>query len=129
MFVSFLFSANVSFHIPGGAAADMFGVSKSGVVFLREELDREQVPRYYVPILAKSNKLLDLTTLEVIVVDENDNPPEFRPGTCYTLAVPENEDSSVIHTVAAVDADEGNNGELIYSIVGEFSDLLNLFEN
>lgn len=110
----------MSFHIPGGSASDKFAVSKSGVVFLRKSLDREKAPEYYVPILAKSNKILDLTTLQVIVVDENDNPPEFKPGSCYTLAVPENEASSVIHTIAAIDRDEGKNGELMYSIVGEF---------
>lgn len=54
-------------------------------------------------------------------MDENDNSPEFRPGSCYTLAVPENQETSVIHTVAASDLDEGKNGEISYSIVGELS--------
>lgn len=83
-------------------------------------LDREKNHRYSIPILAKSTKLLDLTTLQVNVQDENDNAPEFRPGSCYTLAVPENQDDAVIHTVAAVDNDEGVNGEITYSIIGKF---------
>lgn len=70
--------------------------------------------------MARSNKLLDVTILEVIVMDENDNSPEFRPGSCYTLAVPENQETSAIHTVAATDLDGGKNGEISYSIVGEF---------
>lgn len=53
-------------------------------------------------------------------MDENDNSPEFRPGSCYTLAVPENQETSAIHTIAAADLDEGKNGEIYYSIVGEF---------
>lgn len=54
-------------------------------------------------------------------MDENDNRPEFRPGSCYTLTVPENQEASVIHTIAATDLDEGKNGEISYSIVGESS--------
>lgn len=112
-------SANVTFHIPAGSASDKFGIFNNGVIYLKDSLDRENTARYQVPVLAKSNKLLDLTSVEIIVVDENDNSPEFRPGSCYTLAIPENEDASVIHTIAAVDIDEGENGEINYSIVGK----------
>ncbi|CAD6220367.1 GSCOCG00005022001-RA-CDS [Cotesia congregata] len=109
---------NVTFDIPTGIADDKFTISSTGVVSLAAPLDREKKDRYSIPILAKSTKLLDLTTLEVNVQDENDNAPEFRPGSCYTLAVPENQDDAVIHTVAAVDNDEGVNGEITYSIIG-----------
>lgn len=97
----------------------MFAIAPNGLVTLRGLLDREKVARYTVSILARSSKLLDITTLEVIVTDENDNSPEFRPGSCYTLAVPENQEIAAIHTVAATDLDEGKNGEIFYSIVGE----------
>ncbi|XP_043275880.1 protein dachsous [Venturia canescens] len=110
--------ANVTFYIPAGSASDKFGIFNNGVMYLKDSLDRENTARFHVPVLAKSNKLLDITTVEIIVIDENDNSPEFRPGTCYTLAIPENEDASVIHTIAAVDIDEGKNGEIVYSIVG-----------
>lgn len=82
-------------------------------------MDREKASRYSVSILARSSKRLDISTLEVIVMDENDNSPEFRPGSCYTLAVPENQEASVIHTVAATDVDEGKNGEVFYTIASE----------
>lgn len=100
-------------------AGDKFAISSRGLVTLRAPLDREETARYSVPILARSSKLLDLATLEVLVLDENDNGPEFRAGSCYTLAVPENEEAALIHTVAAMDKDEGKNGEIEYAIVGE----------
>ncbi|XP_076174537.1 dachsous cadherin-related 1 [Ptiloglossa arizonensis] len=109
---------NVSFSVPGNVASDKFSVSPSGLVTLRGPLNREETSRYSVPIFARSSKLLDISTLEVLVMDENDNSPEFRPGSCYTLAVPENRETSVIHTIAATDLDEGKNGEIYYSIVG-----------
>lgn len=109
----------MSFGIPSNAASDKFTVLPSGLVTLRGPLNREEVSRYSVPILARSSKLLDIATLEVLVMDENDNSPEFRPGSCYTLAVPENQGTAVIHTIAAADLDEGKNGEIYYSIVGK----------
>lgn len=112
-------AGNVSFSIPSNLAADKFSVTPNGLVTLRGPLNRELVSRYSVPILARSSKLLDISTLEVLVMDENDNSPEFRPGSCYTLAVPENQGTSVIHTIAAADLDEGKNGEIYYSIVGK----------
>ncbi|XP_063989981.1 protein dachsous [Diachasmimorpha longicaudata] len=110
--------ANVSFRIPDGVGANKFSISPSGLVTLAEALDRENTEYYYVPILAKSSKLLDLTTLKIVVEDENDNAPEFRTGACYTLAVPENQEISIIHTIAAVDLDSGKNGDITYSIIG-----------
>ncbi|XP_076296271.1 dachsous cadherin-related 1 [Lasioglossum baleicum] len=109
---------NVNFSIPSNVASDKFAVSTRGLVTLRGPLNREETARYSVPILARSSKLLDISTLEVLVLDENDNSPEFRPGSCYTLAVPENQETAVIHTVAAADLDEGKNGEIYYSVVG-----------
>ncbi|EFN78559.1 Protein dachsous [Harpegnathos saltator] len=109
---------NVTFTIPADIASNKFAIAPSGLVTLRGSLDREKVARYSVSILARSSKLLDITTLEVIVIDENDNSPEFRPNSCYTLAVPENQEIFGIHTVAASDLDEGNNGEISYSIIG-----------
>lgn len=110
----------MSFSIPKGVASDVFGVSSSGMVSLLAPLDREKTSQYSVPVLARSSKLLDLTTLEIFVLDENDNSPEFISGACYTLAVPENQENAVVHTIAATDADEGKNGEISYSIISEY---------
>ncbi|XP_011702382.1 PREDICTED: protein dachsous [Wasmannia auropunctata] len=109
---------NVTFIILNGIASNKFAIAPNGQVTLRGPLDREEVAHYSVSILARSSKLLDITTLEVVVMDENDNSPEFRPGSCYTLAVPENQETSVIHTVAATDPDDGKNGEIFYTIEG-----------
>lgn len=111
-------AGNVTFSIPSDVASNKFTIGPNGLVTLGGALDRETIGRYFVSILARSSKLLDITTLEVIVTDENDNSPEFRPSSCYTLAVPENQETSVIHTVAATDLDDGKNGEVVYGIAG-----------
>ncbi|XP_018787095.1 PREDICTED: protein dachsous isoform X1 [Bactrocera latifrons] len=67
---------------------------------------------------AASSGQFDIATIIVTISDVNDHAPEFRPGACYALSVPENNEFSVIHTVVATDLDEGANGEIFYSIVG-----------
>lgn len=71
---------------------------------------------------SKTNKngltLFDVATLVIKVNDVNDHAPEFRPGTCYPLAIPENHEAAIIHTVVATDLDDGLNGDIIYTITG-----------
>ncbi|XP_075153661.1 dachsous cadherin-related 1 [Haematobia irritans] len=64
------------------------------------------------------NGQFDVATLHITITDVNDHAPEFRPGSCYALSVPENSDLAVIHTIVATDLDEGANGEIVYTIIG-----------
>lgn len=123
--ILFLFSVNVSFHV-SPAYTDKFTISSNGLVTLVAPLDREKISYYDVPIIAKSNKLHDQTILKIQIDDENDNTPQFHPGSCYTLVVPENQDSAVIHAITAFDIDDGKNGDISYNIVGK---LLLYFSN
>lgn len=63
----------------------------------------------------------DVATIVIRITDVNDHAPEFRPGSCYPLAIPENGDLSIIHQVVATDLDEGPNGDITYSITGKNS--------
>lgn len=72
---------------------------------------------------AKSSKTyksqFDVATIVIRITDVNDHAPEFRPGSCYPLAIPENNDLSIVHQVVATDLDEGPNGDITYSITGK----------
>lgn len=129
----------LKFVIPEKATNDLFAIdSTSGAISSKGRLDREMKSLYRIPVFVfeteaigqrKNEKARDLenniyrsydmTTVIVNVLDENDNAPEFTSGACYTLSVPENNELTVIHTVAAFDADVGPNGEIVYSITGE----------
>jgi len=62
----------------------------------------------------------DTTTLNVVVLDANDNPPVFSKTTNpLTLNIPENANMAVVHTVEAYDADAGDNGHVSYYISGK----------
>lgn len=139
-------TANLSYEIPSGVADDHFHVDwQRGIVTTRGQFDRESQARYVLPIYVRdANRMamspasavrkqrssesnaelinaqhFDVATLIVTIGDVNDNAPEFRPGACYGLSVPENSDTAIIHTVVASDADEGPNAELVYSIIGK----------
>ncbi|XP_055386024.1 protein dachsous [Condylostylus longicornis] len=66
----------------------------------------------------KAKGQFDIATLIIKITDVNDNAPEFRPGSCYPLSIPENSEAAVIHTIVATDMDDGVNSEILYSIVG-----------
>jgi protocadherin-16/23 len=111
---------NITYSIPSGVGDDKFAVDPHGVVRLKGALDREERDHYTVPIYAVEGEArYDTALLHVNVLDVNDHAPQFKPGTCYPLAVPENSDFAVIHTVVASDADIGTNGDITYSITGE----------
>lgn len=115
-------SSNLSYQIPAGVADDRFSIDpERGAISLAAAVDREKKDHYLVPVYVVdlSSRQYDSTTLSVRVTDVNDHAPEFRPGACYPLVVPENSDLAVVHTLTAVDRDSGPNGEVTYSIVGK----------
>lgn len=131
----------MTYEIPKGVADDCFTVdSVRGIVSTKGTFDRETKASYIVPVYVmetttaaatskstastKSSKVyksqFDVATIVVRIADVNDHAPEFRPGSCYPLAIPENSEVSIIHQVVATDLDEGLNGEVTYSITGKF---------
>lgn len=128
----------IKFVIPPRTANDLFVIDPaSGAIRTKGRLDREQNDQFHVPVFVFETELIghrknekardldnsifrsyDMTTVVVNVLDENDNAPEFAQGACYPLSIPENNELTVVHTVAAFDLDEGNNGEIVYSISG-----------
>lgn len=120
----------MTYEIPRGVADDHFVVDPiRGIVTTRGKFDRENKDLYTVPVyvmdasnslpsVSSANVQFDVATIVVKVTDVNDHAPEFRSGSCYPLAVPENSDVAVVHTVVATDMDDGPNGEITYSITG-----------
>lgn len=132
---------NLTYEIPSGVADDHFTIDPlRGIVTTQGEFDRETKDVYIIPVYVtelsmtsstyqnsltqRRDAQFDVTTLVVKITDVNDFAPEFRPGSCYPLAVPENSELAVIHTVVATDLDEGPNGDIIYSITGVWSTLI-----
>lgn len=142
MFLQFPISGGtLLYEIPASVGDDLFTIDSSrGIVTTRGPIDRESRDLYQIPVYvteiassefgtaayAKSTNpmpLYDVATLVIRINDVNDHAPEFRPGTCYPLSVPENHETTIVHTIVATDLDEGLNADIIYTITGNFSSL------
>ena len=102
----------------------MFFISNTtGSIWCRRPLDREAraVHRFGVIAVDGGDPPRSCsTTVTLFVADENDNPPRVvSPGNAsYTLLPPSTPVHSEVARVVAVDADEGQNAELRFSLAG-----------
>lgn len=119
-----MFSGNLNFVIPPVVADDKFTVDdRLGTINVKSKIDREEKDQFVFPVYVtdtstfQSSTNFDVATVLVNVLDVNDNPPSFKTGSCYPLAVPENNEPEIIHTVTATDKDIGANGVITYSII------------
>ncbi|NP_001019349.1 protocadherin 2 gamma 5 precursor [Danio rerio] len=95
---------------------------KHGELVLNKELDREQQKEVTLILTAVDGGTpprSGTVAIHVTVLDANDNAPVFSQAV-YKVSLPENSPvDTVVVTVSATDADEGQNGEVTY----EFSHL------
>ncbi|XP_052010729.1 protocadherin gamma-A5-like [Xyrauchen texanus] len=88
-----------------------------GELVLQKELDREQQHEVRLIVTAVDGGTpprSGTVAIHVTVLDANDNAPVFSHAV-YKVSVPENSPvDTVVVTVSATDADEGQNGEVTY---------------
>lgn len=113
-------NADVYYAIVGGDDRDDFAVQRtSGVLTVARPLDYERRKEYFLTVQAVdggSPPLSDHATINITVMDSNDNAPVFSQAS-YGARV--REDAGIgfrILQVIADDADSGNNGRITYSI-------------
>ncbi|CAK5055660.1 unnamed protein product [Meloidogyne enterolobii] len=123
----------IQFRITQGDEQNRFGVKSQRLgnfAFLLLEykdqmdvLNRELQPEFNLIILATTKRrrglaLESIAKINIRVLDENDNPPMFKELNYFLnlniLPLPLN---SKIIKLEAFDADEGLNGELLYSLI------------
>ncbi|XP_068083906.1 fat-like cadherin-related tumor suppressor homolog [Anabrus simplex] len=108
---SFVDSANGHFRI----------ASDSGIITLAKPLDRETRAMYNLSVQATDGgipRLVKVATVNVLVLDINDNPPEFTSKYYYARVAEINAVGTEIVRVLATSKDTGVNAEVKYSIVG-----------
>ncbi|XP_067103311.1 protocadherin Fat 2 [Osmerus mordax] len=101
------------------------GEDKWGLI-LKEPLDREAKNKYSLKITATDGRFQGQTTVEVHVLDINDNSP-LCEQLLYTEVVMENSPSSMfILKISASDPDIGTNGQVSYTLHGPNADKFHL---
>ncbi|XP_073993428.1 cadherin 99C isoform X1 [Rhodnius prolixus] len=110
----------VSYSIISGNDLRQFGINdKTGVISVIRKLDREDLTRYQLLIKAEDEGGLSSTaTVNIKVSDINDKNPEFV-DLPYEFSVKEGLVGAHVGKVKAVDADEGINANVTYSVPGE----------
>ncbi|NP_001019347.1 protocadherin 2 gamma 3 precursor [Danio rerio] len=97
--------------------SDVHG-EKSLELLLEKELDREQQKEVTLILTAVDGGTpprSGTVAIHVTVLDANDNAPVFSQAV-YKVSLPENSPvDTVVVTVSATDADEGQNGEVTYA--------------
>ncbi|KAK9963710.1 hypothetical protein ABG768_006876 [Culter alburnus] len=90
---------------------------KYGELVINKELDREQQKEVTLILTAVDGGTpprSGTVAIHVTVLDANDNAPVFSQAV-YKVSLPENSPvDTVVVTVSATDADEGQNGEVTY---------------
>ncbi|XP_071060789.1 protocadherin alpha-3-like [Pseudochaenichthys georgianus] len=104
----------------------------SAELVLQKALDREKQPVITMTLTAVDGgnpPKSGTSQIVVHVLDNNDNVPIFSQ-TLYKTEIPENTPlGSIVITVNATDADEGLNGDIVYSLRSKDQDhVLDMFE-
>ncbi|XP_033621772.1 cadherin EGF LAG seven-pass G-type receptor 1, partial [Fukomys damarensis] len=93
----------------------------TGTIYTMTELDYEDQAAYTLAITARDNGIpqkSDTTSLEILILDANDNVPrflrDFYQGSVFEDAPP----STSVLQVSATDRDSGPNGRLLYTFQG-----------
>ena len=110
-----------SYHLVySNASKDMFSIDAStNQLVLNSQLDYETASQFLLIIEARSMsngiRLSSFLLVNIIVMDANDNPPQFAPIP-RQLVSETTPTERVLFTVEATDADSGQNAEITYVI-------------
>ncbi|XP_070826250.1 protocadherin Fat 3a isoform X1 [Chaetodon trifascialis] len=111
----------VSYHITGGNYRGVFAlglVQGEWKMYVKWPLDREERNLYIINVTASDGLFVSQATVEVTVIDTNDNSP-ICDQTVYTASIPEDLPvNSVLLKVGATDADVGISAWIQYSLHG-----------
>lgn len=113
-------NSQISYEIISGNDDGTFDLDKNnGQISLHSALDREKVDKYVLRLRAIDNGGLTsqkFATVQVLVKDVNDDPPEFQKDK-YSFSVQENTSKSLfVGIVLAKSYDQGSGGIISYSI-------------
>ncbi len=112
------FNISLSYSIPANQGVTNFMIQPfSGLILISQSIDYESTQEYRFTIVVEdSNGNQDNATVEIYVLDENDNSPMFD-YTIYNATIPESYPiREVVDIVNATDIDSTTNGRVTHII-------------
>ncbi|XP_072119468.1 protocadherin Fat 3a isoform X1 [Mobula birostris] len=116
---------DINYHIVNDFAKDRFSIDSSGMIIITEKLNRELPLESNMDIMVMAvdgGGRSAFCTVRVILVDDNDNAPQFMALEYRTSVKADVAKGSLITQVEAFDPDEGANAKILYSLYSEDSD-------
>ena len=111
----------VTYSFSSGNDQELFSINRiNGQIKVNKKLDYEYIPVHTLFVMAQDkgeSPNYNETSVEIYLLDVNDNAPQFVNSDFQEIV---SEREAVGHTftrVAAFDADDGTNQQIIYSIV------------
>ncbi|XP_068571540.1 protocadherin beta-16-like [Cebidichthys violaceus] len=105
--------------------------SKKVEMVLQKHLDREAQDHLSLTLTATDGgdpQLLGTMRVEISVLDANDNAPVFTQEVYKVTIMETAPKGTILSTVSAVDADQGSNGKVSYSITNTLDDVPVMFQ-
>ncbi|XP_050549134.1 cadherin-related tumor suppressor [Daktulosphaira vitifoliae] len=113
-------NAQIFYSIVSGNNFGWFDIdSNTGLVVLKDQLDREKMGAIEMKISARDggpNPKWAFTQLKVIVLDENDERPEFTQDEITVQLLENIPENTLVAMLTATDHDQGTNGSVSYSL-------------
>ncbi|XP_073343366.1 protocadherin beta-16-like [Pagrus major] len=105
--------------------------SKKVEMVLQKQLDREAQEHLSLALTAIDGgdpQLSGTMKIEISVLDANDNAPVFTQEVYKVTVMETAQKGTILCTVSAVDADQGSNGQVSYSITNTLDDVPVIFQ-
>ncbi|XP_010767506.1 protocadherin beta-16-like [Notothenia coriiceps] len=105
--------------------------SKKVEIVLQKQLDREAREQLSLTLTASDGgdpQLTGTMRIEIAVLDANDNAPVFTQEVYKVNIMETAPKGTLLSTVSAVDADQGSNGKVSYSITNTLDDVPVMFQ-
>lgn len=114
--------SNVSFSILGGSATFVINQS-TAVILTKQVLNWIATPTYTIVVKASlPDGSFDFATVQVTVLDVNDNSPTFTQSVNFGTFNESVPNGTLVLQVLATDPDFGPNGTVVYSLVTPSTD-------
>lgn len=112
--------SDIYFFIMSGDPQTKFAIEqKTGKVFVHTSLDRETVSSYKLNVSASDGLYTSFATLNITVLDANDNPPVCTQSITIVHLSEDVAPGTEVLVVEATDPDADDDGKLRYSVFGQ----------
>ena len=112
---------SIGYSITSGDKEGVFNINSAGVISVVGGVDREEASFYQLTVVASGAALHGETTVNITVLDLNDNIPTFGRSSARAYVVENWPVGHEVYLADALDPDAGRNGTITYTLSSQSS--------